>query len=313
MIDGVRKKILQKQGYKVVGNHSAIKICLWCKKAVRGEDFCYKHTFYGIRSWRCIQASVSVDVCNQKCVWCWRDIDTNGLKYDVVDEPSEILDGFVREQRKALEGYHGYGGVDVEKLKETTEPKHVALSLTGETCMYPKLPEMIEEIRRRGMTSFVVTNGTVPSMVKKLVQVKPTQFYITLPAPNEKTYTEVCNPLIEDGWGRIMKSLEMLDRFERGTVRLTLVKGLNMIDADDYVRVLKNVDFKFLELKAAMPVGYARYRMDYKQMPTHAEIRKFSEKVAKKGGFKIIDEKENSRVVLLMREDFDGRIMKFMD
>jgi tRNA wybutosine-synthesizing protein 1 len=62
-----------------------------------------------------------------------------------------------------------------------------------------------------------------------------------------------------------------------------------------------------------MPVGYARYRMEYTQMPLHQEIRKFSEKLAEKGGWKIIDEKQNSRVVLVMKEDFDERKMDFKD
>lgn len=31
---------LEKQGYRIVGNHYAIKVCLWCKKALRDEDTC---------------------------------------------------------------------------------------------------------------------------------------------------------------------------------------------------------------------------------------------------------------------------------
>ena len=40
------------EGYRLVGNHSAVKICAYCKKAIRGQDVCYKNTFYGIESWR---------------------------------------------------------------------------------------------------------------------------------------------------------------------------------------------------------------------------------------------------------------------
>lgn len=328
-MDELRKKSLEKQGYRVVGNHSAIKPCLWCKKAIRGEDVCYKKTFYGINTWRCIQASVSLDVCNHACVFCWRDINVpsrlsftssqkcwrdvgaGSNKFEVVDEPAKILDGFMIEQKKALEGFYGYAKVDKKRLDEAMNPKHVALSLTGETCMYPKLPEMVEEIRKRGMTSFVVSNGTIPSMVKKLIKVKPTQFYITFPAPDKETYVKVCNPLMNDGWERINESLQMMEKFERGTIRLTLVKGVNMLDAEGYAKMLKDVGFKFLELKAGMPIGYARHRIAYTQMPTHDEIKCFAEKIAKVGGFKVIDEKINSRVVLLMREDFDGRVMEF--
>lgn len=313
MLSDMRKRLLKKQGYRVIGNHCAIKPCLWCKRSIKGGDACYKNTFYGIRSWRCIQASVSLDICNQKCMWCWRDLDSEKNDFKKVDEPKDIVDGFIHEQRKCFEGYYGYEKADKKRLKESHDPKHVALSLTGETTMYPKLPELVEEIHKRGMTSFVVSNGTFPSMVKKLVKVKPTQFYITLPAPDEETYNDVCSPPSEESWNDIMKSLGLLGRFERGTVRLTLVKDVNMIKPEKYAKVLKDADFKFLEVKAAMPVGYAQHRMGYKQMPRHHEVRKFAEETAKKAGLKVIDEREDSRVVLLMKRDTKDRKLKFDD
>ena len=46
-------------------------------------------------------------------------------------------------------------------------------------------------------------------------------------------------------------------------------------------------------------------------MPRHQEIKKFSQELANELGWKIVDEKENSRVVLLMKEDKPWRIMKF--
>ena len=46
-------------------------------------------------------------------------------------------------------------------------------------------------------------------------------------------------------------------------------------------------------------------------MPSHEEINVFSKKLAVKTGYKIIDEQKESRVVLFMKEDFNGRIMKF--
>lgn len=309
----IRKKLLEKQGYRMVGNHSAIKTCLWCKRSIRGGDTCYKHKFYGIRSWRCIQASVSLDMCNQKCLWCWRDVENENRKETKFDKPSDIIDGFVRQQKKALEGFHGYDKVNRKRINEAGDPKHIALSLTGETTMYPYLPEMVEEIRRRNMTSFIVSNGTIPSMTRKLVKAKPIQFYITLPAPDEKTYKDVCSPSSDRQWEDMMKTLDMLGKFERGTIRMTLVRDINMIKPESYAKLLKDTDFKFLELKSAMSVGYAKHRIDYKQMPRHHEIKKFAEKIAKEANLKIIDEKEDSRVVLLMREDSKDRMLKFED
>ncbi len=298
-----RIKDLRKQGYRLVGEHSAVKACLWCKKAIRGEDVCYKNTFYGIDSWRCVQASVSLDKCNLKCQWCWRDINCNYNK-ELSDEPKEILDGLIKEQLKAIEGFKGNNKIDMKRFKEAQKPKHIALSLSGDACLYPRLPELIEEIHKRGMTSFVVTNGCFPEMLKKI---KPTQLYITLPAPDFEIFKETCKGTRKD-LENIMKSLKLLGKHERGTVRLTLAKGMNMHNPEGYADILKNVKFKFLEVKAAMAVGYARYRMEYKQMPLHPEIREFAEKIAELNKLKIVDEKKNSRVVLLMKEDRDRKL-----
>mgnify|MGYP001578873464 CR=1 FL=1 len=64
---------------------------------------------------------------------------------------------------------------------------------------------------------------------------------------------------------------------------------------------------KFLEVKAGMSIGYARYRISYEQMPTHEEIKDFALEIARLNKLKLIDEKKESRVVLLMKEDFKGR------
>ena len=302
------KKSLYNQGYRFVGEHSAVKICLWCKKAIRNQDSCYKHKFYGIESWRCVQASVTLDVCNHKCSFCWRDLNYTNKSIKKLDEPKEILDGLIKAHKEVLQGFWGSENIDKVKLKEAMAPKHIALSLTGETCLYNKLPELVDEIHKRKMTCFVVTNGTVPGMLKKLIKHKPTQLYITLAAPDKEVYSRVCNPVIKNGWENIQKSLNLLGKFERGTVRLTLAKDMNFLYPEKYAEILKNVKFKFLEVKAAMSVGYARQRMEYKQMPFHEEIKEFAKKIGDRIGWKIVDEQKESRVVLLMKEDKDRKL-----
>ena len=51
LTDSLRKS-LTKQGYKLIGSHSGVKICRWTKAMLRGRGGCYKHTFYGIESHR---------------------------------------------------------------------------------------------------------------------------------------------------------------------------------------------------------------------------------------------------------------------
>ena len=40
-----QQKQLHKQGYRLVGGHSAVKICEWTRKMLRGDGGCYKYIF----------------------------------------------------------------------------------------------------------------------------------------------------------------------------------------------------------------------------------------------------------------------------
>lgn len=71
MVSPMLHKNLTKQGYKIVGTHSGVKICRWTKAALRGRGFCYKHSFYGIQSHLCMETTPSL-ACANKCVFCWR-------------------------------------------------------------------------------------------------------------------------------------------------------------------------------------------------------------------------------------------------
>jgi tRNA wybutosine-synthesizing protein 1 len=312
-MDNVVKKSLEKQGYRFVGNHSAIKLCIWCKRAIKGNNVCYKGNFYGLQTWRCIQTSISMEYCTNRCQFCWRDIAHTKAEWDgPIDDPKEIVDGCIKEHIKFLQGMKGNKESSPKFLGESMKPLHFALSLSGEAVMYPRLPELIKDIHSRGMTTFLVTNGCNPEMLQRLLdEEEPTQVYLTLAAPDKETYNKTCKPLIDDQWERMIKSLELLTKFKRSTIRMTLTKDLNMINPEGYAELLKKYPVKFVELKSAMNVGYASYRLPYESMPRHPEIVEFSNKICELTGLKIIDEKENSRVVLLMKEDCDDRIMKF--
>ncbi len=312
-MDNKVKSDLEKQGYRIVGRHSAIKVCLWCKRALCSKDVCYKNTFYGIQSHRCIQASVSLFNCYHMCTFCWRCLEhTQAHQVINPDPPELILDGLIKEHKEYLQGFQGNKLVTKKMFNEAMAPKHVALSLAGDATLYPYLPNLIELINERKMTSFVVTNGLVPSMVKKLLKTSITQLYITLPAPNKEQYTKVCRPLINDGWERLNESLSLIRQFKRGTIRLTLAKGINMNNAEDYAEIIDKSKPKFVELKAAMPVGYAQYRMAYESMPSHKNILSFAKEICNMTSLKIVDEKENSRVALLMEKDSKDRMLKLL-
>ena len=153
-----KKQQLEEQGYRFVGNHSAIKVCEYCKKSLRDQDYCYKEAFYNIKSHRCVQMTPSLDFCNLRCRWCWRDIAHTNPKWDSkIDNPKDIVDGCIEAQKLYLQGFKGFDGTNKKKFKEAMEPNQFAISLAGEPTLYPKLPELIKEIKSRGYTAFLVT------------------------------------------------------------------------------------------------------------------------------------------------------------
>lgn len=298
---------LEGAGYRFVGEHkhSAVKVCHWTRKSLLGKGFCYKQQFYGreigIQSHRCLQLTPSLPFCDHRCVYCWRNIDITSPSWrGGVDEPGEILDEVVLAQRRLLSGFKGNPNVDRRKFEEAQQPRHCAISLAGEPTLYPKLGEFIEECGRRGMTSFLVTNGMHPEVLKRIAE--PTQLYISVVAPDEETYKKACRPVVTGGWERLGESLELMPSFTcRKVIRLTLVKGLNLRDARGYAKLIERAGSDFVELKAYMHVGFARERLTMGNMPLHQEIKSFAEELARETGYSIVDESEPSRVVLLKK------------
>jgi len=305
--------LLKKQHYALIGNHSAVQICSWTKKSLRDEDYCYKQKFYGIQSHRCCQMSPSVAWCQHRCLFCWRAIEyTLGDKIKgKIDSPKEIIDKCIEAQKKQLIGFKGYKKVNWKKLQEAFEPKHFAISLAGEPTIYPKISELIKELKKRNITSFLVTNGMLPEVLAKIEP--PTQLYVSLDAPNEQIYKKIDMP-VTGSWEKLMKTLKILPKLGKKTrtvLRLTLVKGINMTDAEGYAKLIKIAKPKFVEVKAYMAVGFSRKRLGPSFMPTHSEVKAFAKQIGKYCSYKIVDEKKNSRVVLMMLRDTKDRKMKF--
>ncbi|MEK6935168.1 MAG: 4-demethylwyosine synthase TYW1 [Nanoarchaeota archaeon] len=317
------KKILEKQGYRVVGENSSVKICNWTKKSLINDGVCYKEQFYGIKSHRCCQISCTLFNCQNKCLHCWRNLDyTEDIDLKNIDEPKEIIEGCINQQRKLLEGFKGNSKVNLKKLQEAQEPMQFAISLIGEATLYPKLGELISELRKQGKTSFLVTNGLSPEVLEKLNKNKqlPTQLYISLNSPNETLYNQWHNSKIKNAWKKFNRTLKLFPKLKtRKVIRMTLVKGVNsnMKDefVEDYVKLIKKSKTDFAEIKGYMSVGEARKRknMGYSDMPKYNEIKDFANKIAnelKSEGYKILDEHEFSNVVLIGKDKGKMKIKK---
>ena len=290
--------LLKKHGYHLAGAHSAVKTCLWLNKSIRNDGGCYKSQFYGMVSHRCIQMTPTL-LCNHRCLHCWRAVDMPVPAPEKWDSPGDIVKSCLIEQRRLVSGYGGSEFMDRNKWKEAFEPKHAAISLAGEPTLYPYLPELIEEFHKKGMTTFVVTNGTNPDAVGDL---KPAQLYISLNAPDKETYQKACAPLA-DTWENIKQSLGVMRKSgTRTAVRITLTKGVNMISPAGYASLIGLAEPDYVELKAYMHLGFSRNRLSRSSMPSHEEVLDFSKKVAESLGYCITDHSEASRVVLLSED-----------
>ena len=308
MVSEELKERLVKQQYGFSGEHSAVKICNWTKRSLKYEGVCYKERFYGISSHRCCQITPSVGFCQNRCIFCWREIDLNegtGMiaesgTISELDEPEEVIRRSVEQHRKLLTGFGGNDKVNMKKFKEAQEPDQFAISLTGEPTLYPRLSELIRLLKSRGNSVFVVSNGLEPDLIRELEP--PTQLYVSLDAPSEELYLKIDRPMVKDAWKKLMRTLDILSTFEGKTaIRVTLIRGMNMVNPELYANLIKKASPDYVEIKAYMHLGASKERLERSNMPDHAEVKDFASRIADNLDYCIKDEQEESLVVLLKK------------
>jgi tRNA wybutosine-synthesizing protein 1 len=214
-------------------------------------------------------------------------------------------------QKKLLSGFGGTEKADMSKWKESKEPRHFAISLAGEPTIYPKLNELIKELHKQRFTTFVVSNGMLPD--KLMGMEPPTQLYLSVDAPNEDLFRKIDQPTQKDGWQRLMQSLDAMKRLKKRTrtaLRLTLIKGMNMVYPELWAELIMRAEPMFVEVKAYMFVGFSRQRLLMENMPLHNEVLDFAMEISQHCPYNIITEKKESRVVLMMTRDSSERILK---
>jgi len=303
-----KKEVLEKHGYVLTGEESAVKLCHWVSEKLINGRACYKEDFYGIDCHRCLQMSPNVDYCNQQCLFCWRYQDYQKRDDIDFDDPEEIVEKSIEAQRKLVTGFKGDDRCDIDMWEESRNPNQVAISLAGEPAMYPYLDDLIEEYEKRGMTTFLVTNGTRPDILEGL-DTLPTQLYVTLAAPNKDVYEKLCVPKNSGLWGRVNETLELFPSLDtRTVVRHTLVKNWNIGWEEEYVKLIEKADPMFVEAKGYVFVGDSRNRMNIENMPSHKLIKEFAEKEASLLGLDVIAEKSDSRVCLIGEKGMDTKL-----
>ncbi|EYU45151.1 hypothetical protein ABFS82_03G058300 [Erythranthe guttata] len=319
MVTPVIRANLEKQGYKIIGSHSGVKICRWTKSQLRGRGGCYKHSFYGIESHRCMEATPSL-ACANKCVFCWRH-HTNPVGKNwqwKMDDPLVIVDTAIDLHTKMIKQMKGVPGVKAELLAEGLSPRHCALSLVGEPIMYPEINSLVDELHKRRISTFLVTNAQFPDKIKLLRPI--TQLYVSVDAATKDSLKAIDRPLFGDFWERFVDSLKALkDKQQRTVYRLTLVKGWNTEDLDAYSSLFDVGVPDFIEIKGVTYCGSsATSKLTMENVPWHADVKEFSEALAQKsnGAYEVACEHVHSCCVLLAKvEKFkvDGEWYTWID
>jgi tRNA wybutosine-synthesizing protein 1 len=293
---------LADQGYQLVGKHSAVKLCYWSRESLeRGRD-CYKGRFYGIESHRCLQMSPAIDSCNLSCRFCWRNQGwENDDTMEAYDDPERLLERSIEAQRRILSGFKGDPTVPLDRWTEAQTPRHIAISLTGEPTLYPRMNRFLELCHEKGITTFLVTNGTHPDALRALEPL-PTQLYVSVTAPNEEIFRRLTRPAQDDAWARLRESLEVVRGLRtRRVVRHTLVRGWNLGWAGAYAELDSTARPDFIEPKGYVYMGRSRQRLGQAHVPEHEEIAAFARHLSRRTGYTVLDESPESKVVLLGR------------
>ena len=307
--------------YGIAGNHSAVQICSWNRKALRGMGVCYKQKFYGVDCHRCAQMSPAFAWCQECCMHCWRPAEwmkKTSMSESEVDEPQLIIDEIVKKRRRLMSGIGGAEDADRQLFKESFNkfPSHWAISLSGEPTIYPRLGEMVDLLRKNKEVKsiFIVTNGQEPQVFESMKRKKqlPTQLYISVSAPNEELFKKLNRSVYPDGWQRLNRTLNM-SLGCRTVVRLTLIRGLNdsREHMREYAEIFEKARSDFIEVKSYMHLGLSRERLKEENMAPHDYIKEWAVEFAGLlPSYEKEDEDERSRIVLLKRKDskFDNII-----
>eukprot|EP00056_Hartaetosiga_gracilis_P009899 m.143863 g.143863 ORF g.143863 m.143863 type:complete len:813 (-) comp13217_c0_seq4:270-2708(-) len=311
------RKALTKQGYRLIGSHSGVKLCRWTKSMIRGRGGCYKHTFYGIESHRCMETTPSL-ACANKCVFCWRH-HTNPVgthwKWKM-DEPIDIVNGAMKNHYSLVKQFQGAPHVKQERLHEAMCIRHCALSLVGEPIMYPKINDFLDLLHSRGISSFLVTNAQFPDEMEQLHVC--TQLYLSIDASSQDALKKIDRPIFSDFWERFNSCLDLLaTRPERTVFRLTVVKAWNDDEIDGYRNLVRRGQPDFIEVKGVTYCGSSKAStLTMGNVPFHEEVVGFVERMVEPlDDYVLLCEHEHSNSVLAVHKKFcvNGRWHTWID
>ncbi len=184
-----------------------------------------------------------------------------------------------------------------ERWQEALDPKHVAISLSGEPTLYRQLPAAHRSLQREG-----------------LYNISREQRYKSRYACPLPPVPDVCLARCT-GSGDLYCCMSpaggLLGTGKRepcpaGNTTFRSAdhpcQGFNDFAPEKYAAILQDSGASFVEVKGYMYLGYSRNRLVRENMPEHERVRSFAEKIAAACDYRIKDENILSRVVCLERK-----------
>lgn len=299
---------LTKQGYSLIGTHSGVKLCRWTKSMLRGRGGCYKHTFYNISSFQCMEMTPSL-ACANKCVFCWRH-HTNPVtkSFTWKHDPAEFLvENAIAAHRSMIKQMKGVPGVQADRYTEAMNVKHCALSLVGEPIIYPEINKFVSLLHDKHVSTFMVTNAQFPDRIRDLDPV--TQLYVSIDAATKEDLKKIDRPVFEDFWERMLDCVKEIGLKRQRTVfRLTLVNDYNVGHLEEYAKLVRMGKPDFIEVKGMTYCGDGgASSLTMKNVPYHEEVVKFCEDLCDilgGGDYDIACEHEHSCCMLIAKKEF---------
>ena len=105
-----------------------------------------------------------------------------------------------------------------------------------------------------------MTNAQFPDAIRDLTPV--TQLYVSIDASTKDSLKKIDRPLFKDFWERFIQSLVELEKKGQRTVyRLTLVKGWNAEEMENYARLVDIGKPDFIEVKGVTYCGTSKGKL----------------------------------------------------
>ena len=98
------------------------------------------------------------------------------------DSPVTIVKQALALHDQMVKQMKGVPGVHMDRLADARTVRHCALSLVGEPIMYPRINEMLDELHKRDISTFLVTNAQFPNVLTTCAQ-SPSCTYQSMPPP----------------------------------------------------------------------------------------------------------------------------------